>query len=71
MPQNMHKEDFVTIDPEIMHGIPVFKGTRVPLETLFDYLATGESLNEFLDDFPSVKREQAEMAIEYARQLAA
>ena len=63
----MHKEDFITIDPEIMHGKVVFKETRVALETLFDSLATGESLNEFLDDFPSVKREQAEMAIEYAR----
>ena len=67
----IRKEDFVTIDPNIMHGTPVFKGTRVPIETLFDYLATGDSINEFLDDFPTVKREYAEMAIEYARQLAA
>ncbi len=71
MNQALHKEAFVTIDPETMHGTPVFKGTRVPLDTLFDYLATGESLNEFIEDFPSVKREYAEMAIEYARQLAA
>jgi uncharacterized protein (DUF433 family) len=71
MGQTIHKDEFVMIDPEIMHGTPVFKGTRVPLETLFDYLATGESLNEFIKDFPSVKREYAEMAIEYARQLAA
>ena len=56
------KEGFVTVDPEIMHGTPVFKGTRVPIDTLFDYLATGDSLEEFLDDFPSVKREYAEMA---------
>jgi len=67
----IRKEDFVIVDPKIMHGTPVFKGTRVPIETLFDYLATGDSLNEFLDDFPTVKREYAEMAIEYARQLAA
>ncbi len=65
------KEDFVIVDPEIMHGTPVFKGTRVPIDTLFDYLATGDSLEEFLEDFPSVKREYAEMAIEYARQMAA
>ncbi|HZF39206.1 MAG TPA: DUF433 domain-containing protein [Blastocatellia bacterium] len=65
------KEDFVTVDPEIMHGTPVFKGTRVPIDTLFDYLATGDSLEEFLEDFPSVKREYAEMAIEYARRMAA
>jgi len=67
MPQKTLKEEFVTIDPEVMHGTPVFKGTRVPVETLFDYLATGESLNEFLDDFPSVKREQIEWAIKKAR----
>ena len=65
------KDDFVTIDPETMHGTPVFKGTRVPIDTLFDYLATGESLAEFLEDFPSVKLQQTEMAIEYARQMAA
>src|SRR5262249_61542006 len=65
------KEDFVTVDPEIMHGTPVFKGTRVPIDTLFDYIATRDSLEEFLADFPSVKREYAEMAIEYARRMAA
>jgi len=65
------KDDFVNIDPEILHGTPVFKGTRVPIDTLFDYLATGESLDDFLEDFPSVKREQAEMAINYARRMAA
>ncbi|MEP7337008.1 MAG: DUF433 domain-containing protein [Acidobacteriota bacterium] len=68
---NIAKNDFVIVDPEILHGTPVFKGTRVPIDTLFDYLATGDSLDEFLDDFPSVKLEQVEMAIEYARQLAA
>lgn len=65
------KKDFVNVNPEILHGTPVFRGTRVPIDTLFDYLATGDSLDEFLDGFPSVKREQAEMAIDYARQLAA
>jgi uncharacterized protein (DUF433 family) len=68
---SISKGDFVNIDPEIMHGTPVFKGTRVPIDTLFDYLATGDSLDEFLEDFPSVKREQAEMAIDYASQMAA
>jgi len=63
----MTKGDFVTIDPEIMHGTPVFKGTRVPLETLFDYLVTGENIDAFLDDFPTVPKELAEMAIEYSR----
>jgi uncharacterized protein (DUF433 family) len=65
------REDYVTIDPEIMHGTPVFKGSRVPIETLFDYLATGEPLSEFFDDFPSVKPEYVEMALNYARQVAA
>lgn len=52
------KEDFVSLDPEVLHGTPVFKGTRVPIETLFDYLSDSESINDFLDDFPSVKKEQ-------------
>jgi uncharacterized protein (DUF433 family) len=65
------KEEYVTIDPEIMHGTPVFKGSRVPIETLFDYLVTGEPLAEFFDDFPSVKPEYVEMALNYARQAAA
>lgn len=46
-------------DPEIMGGVPVFIGTRVPAQTLFDYLADGCSLDEFLDNFPTVSREQA------------
>ncbi len=50
---------YITVDPEILGGIPVFKGTRVPVETLFDHLENGISLEEFLDDFPSVGRETA------------
>ena len=46
-------------DPEIMGGVPVFVGTRVPAQTLFDYLMDGCSLTEFLDNFPTVKSEQA------------
>lgn len=53
------KNKIINIDPEIMCGTPVFMGTRVPIENLFDYIETGETLEEFLDDFPSVKREQA------------
>ncbi len=48
----------INIDKEILGGTPVFKGTRVPTKNLFDYLETGETIDEFLDDFPSVKREQ-------------
>ena len=47
------------INPEILGGTPVFSGTRVPIESLFDHLEDGVSLDEFLDDFPSVAREQA------------
>ena len=50
-------------DPEIPGGTPVFVGTRVPLRNLIDYLEGGESLDEFLDDFPSVSREQAIAAL--------
>ncbi len=67
----MNKNDFVVLDPEILHGTPVFKGTRVPIETLFDYLTDGESVHDFLDDFPSVTKEQVEMALEYSKLQAA
>ena len=53
-------------DPEILGGIPVFVGTRVPLRNLIDYLERGYSLDEFLDAFPSVSREQAIAALEAA-----
>ena len=49
----------VAIDPEIVNGTPVFEGTRVPVEALLENLAAGVSLDEFLDNFPTVKREQA------------
>ncbi len=51
-------------DPEIMGGTPVFVGTRVPLQNLIDYLKGGESLEDFLEAFPTVKREQAIAVIE-------
>ena len=55
-------------DPNILSGTPVFVGTRVPAQSLIDYLAAGDSLNKFLDAFPSVKREQAVAALEWARE---
>ncbi len=55
-------------DPEILGGTPVFVGTRVPLKNLIDYLEGGHSLGEFLDDFPSVTREQAVAALEEAKE---
>ena len=58
--------DLITIEPETLGGTPVFKGTRVPVESLFDHLRAGIGLDEFLDDFPSVTREQALRVIEAA-----
>lgn len=57
----------VHADPEIMGGTPVFVGTRVPLQNLIDYLEGGESIEDFLDGFPSVKREQVIAVIEAAK----
>ena len=54
-------------DPEIMGGTPVFAGTRVPLQNLIDYLEGGESIDDFLDGFPSVRREQVIAVIEAAK----
>lgn len=56
----------VHTDPEIMSGTPVFVGTRVPFRALIDYIEGGHTLGEFLDDFPSVTREQAVAALEQA-----
>ena len=54
-------------DPGILGGVPVFVGTRVPVKTLYDYLEAGDPLDEFLDDFPAVTREQAVAALELGR----
>ena len=54
-------------DPQIMGGTPVFVGTRVPFQTLLDYLETGDPLSEFLEDFPTVSRAQAVAALEQAK----
>ena len=58
----------VQVDPEIMSGPPCFAGTRVPIKNLFDYLEGGDSLEEFLAQFPTVTREQAVAVLELARQ---
>jgi uncharacterized protein (DUF433 family) len=55
-------------DPDILGGTPVFVGTRVPFRNLIDYLERGHSLDEFLDEFPSVTREQAVAALEAAHE---
>jgi len=56
-------------DPEIMSGTPVFAGTRVPLQTLFDYIEGGDPLEEFLEDFPTVMRSHAIAVLEQSRNL--
>ena len=55
----MNHADIMTISPEVMSGMPVFRGTRVPIQNLLDYLKAGESIDDFLDGFPTVSREQA------------
>ncbi|MBW3540504.1 MAG: DUF433 domain-containing protein [Planctomycetes bacterium] len=58
-------------DPDILGGTPVFVGTRVSVSTLLEYLEAGDTLHEFLEDFPSVTREQAVAALELAKQMLA
>jgi uncharacterized protein (DUF433 family) len=60
------RKAIVTIDPEVMSGTPCFAGTRVPARTLIDYLEEGDSLDDFLEDFPTVSREQAIAFLEEA-----
>ena len=59
----------INIDPEILGGTPVFYGTRVPIKNLFDYLETGESIETFLNDFESVKREQVVKILQASQKL--
>ena len=56
-------------NPEILGGTPVFRGTRVPIQTLFDYLQGGETLEDFLEGFPTVTRDMAVAALEEAKHL--
>jgi uncharacterized protein (DUF433 family) len=65
----MELNELIAIDPEILGGQPVFKGTRVPIETLFDHLEAGVPLEEFLEDFPTVTKEQAIAILEIANKL--
>ena len=65
----MDIKELITIDKEILGGQTVFKGTRVPIESLFDHLEAGVSLDEFLDDFPTVTKEQAVALLEWVNNL--
>jgi uncharacterized protein (DUF433 family) len=64
-----NRNPVVHCDPEILGGTPVFVGTRVPLRNLIDYLEHGYSLDEFLDDFPTVSRDQVVAALEAAHEV--
>ena len=61
--------NLITCNAQIMSGTPVFKNTRVPIKNLIDYLEAGDSLDEFLEDFPSVSRTQAMQALELAKEM--
>lgn len=63
----INRTDVIHTDPEILSGTPVFVGTRVPAQSLFDYLEGGDTLDEFLRQFPSVTRAQAVAALDLAR----
>jgi len=65
----MNLKDVISIDNEVLGGQTVFKGTRVPVETLFDHLEAGITIDAFLDDFPSVTKEQAIALLDFANKL--
>ena len=65
----LSSDNIVVKDPEILGGTPVFRGTRVPFKNLLDYLAGGHTLDDFLNDFPSVTREAAIAALVHAKEL--
>ncbi len=62
-------QEVITRDPEVMHGTPAFRGTRVPVQTLFDYIENGESLDDFLEGFPTISRDLAIQALEECKEL--
>ena len=62
------KEPVIHSDPEILSGTPVFVGTRVPFQAMLDYIEAGQPLSEFLEDFPTVSKEQAIAALEQAKE---
>ncbi len=67
-PKEFQTPQSIASSPEILGGIPVFAATRVPVKTLLDYLEAGDTLDEFLEDFPSVSREQAIAVLEQAKE---
>jgi uncharacterized protein (DUF433 family) len=65
----MHPTDIIVKDQDILGGTPVFQGTRVPFQALLEYLEGGQTLDEFLDDFPTVTKQAAVAALELAKSL--
>lgn len=65
----MNPEEIINVNPNILSGTPVFRGTRVPVESLFAHLERGIALDDFLDDFPAVKKEQAIAILEIAGKM--
>ena len=65
----MNIRELITVDKDVLGGQTVFKGTRVPVESLFDHLEAGVTLDAFLDDFPSVTKEQAVALLEFANKI--
>jgi len=63
------EQSVIVRDPEILGGVPCFRGTRVPVDSMIDHLEAGDTLDEFLDNFPSVSREAAVAALEEAKTL--
>lgn len=66
----MTLHEIISVRRDVMHGTPVFAGTRVPIQALLDHLEAGDSLDEFLDEFPTVSREQAAQFIDLAGKQA-
>jgi uncharacterized protein (DUF433 family) len=64
----MHQEEIIHSSPEVLGGTPVFTGTRVPIRSLFDHLEAGESIDDFLDGFPSVRRDQVIALLEISQE---
>jgi len=68
---SINDRSVISRDAEVLGGVPVFNGTRVPVGTLLDHLKAGDSIEVFLEDFPSVSRDQAESALDLASELLA
>ena len=64
----MRQEEIIQSNPEVLGGTPVFTGTRVPVRSLFDHLEAGDSINDFLEGFPSVRRDQVVALLEISQE---